>query len=395
MKKFYSVLIALSLLTMLCACGNKTDMETSVSDQLSGVVRYVNSDPELAEKWQEIAYQYTEESGVPVEIVSLPQSDYTEQLTTLLNSDSAPTVFDVHSIGEFKQFTDYCYDLTGAKVLNQVITNAFSLSKDGKWNAEGNFGAVGYSLTSCGLIYNKSLLERAGYRVQDINAFDSLNTVFNDIQSRKDELGISGVIAPVSVMDADRYYDFYANLYNVAVFPYLESNGYSEINYIDEAPDIMINLSDLINTTGGQTEESTDINGFINGRYVFCFASIESYNNAMRDAIGYENIGILPLYIGTQNEDKQGLCTNALRYWCVNKNASKEDVAASLDFLSWIAENQSSNDILEIEMNIHTPFVNAATTTNPLVASMIESLATRKNPMVNYLDVGFEHNWIS
>ena len=40
-------------------------------------------------------------------------------------------------------------------------------------------------------------------------------------------------------------------------------------------------------------------------------------------------------------------------------------------------------------MGICTPFVNSKTPRNPLIAMMNESLATRKNPMVNYLDVGY------
>lgn len=395
MKRLYSILLALSLILVLCACGNSTEINSTAEESLSGIVKYVNSDPELQESWEKIAAQYTEETGVPVEIISLSKTGYDENLLSLLANDDAPTVFDVHNIGEFKQFADYCYDLTGAKVLNQVITNAFSLSKDGKWNAENNFGAVGYSLTSCGFIYNKALLEKAGYHIRDIKDFDSLATIFSDIQSRKEELELTSVLAPIPNVSTDRNYDFYANLYNVAVFPNLESNGYSDVNYVENAPVIMRNLLDQIASLGGQNSSAEAVNGFINGEYVFCFASIESYNNEMRDVIGYDNIGIIPLYTGSQNEEKQGLCTNALRYWCVNKNASKEDVAASLDFLSWIAENQSSNDILEIEMGIHTPFVNSATTTNPLVAAMIESLATRKNPMVNYLDVGFDYNWLN
>ena len=39
---------------------------------------------------------------------------------------------------------------------------------------------------------------------------------------------------------------------------------------------------------------------------------------------------MLPIYIGAPGEEKQGLCTGTENYWCVNKNASKEDIQAHL-----------------------------------------------------------------
>ena len=394
MKKYVSILLVFSSLLILSACSNNSETSSDESEQLNGSVIYFNSDPDLSEQWNMIAEKYTEETGVPVVIQSVPDSDYSETLTQMLNSESAPTLFDVHSIAEFKQNLDFCYDLTGAKVLNQLITNAYSLSNSFKWNAENGFSAVGYSLTSCGLLYNKKIMEQAGYHIRDIQNYSTLQHVITDIQSRREELGLVNAVAPIQLSSTDRTSDFYSNLYNVAAFPYLEKNGFADIQYIEDASNVMQNLCDLLSVSGGSFASSTDVNGFINGNYVFCFSTIDSYNNDMRERIGYENLGILPLYTGSADEDKQGLCTNAVRYWCVNKNADKDDISATLDFLSWIAENEYSNNILEFEMGIHTPFVNSATSTNPLVASMIESLATRKNPMVNYLDVGFDYSWI-
>lgn len=35
-----------------------------------------------------------------------------------------------------------------------------------------------------------------------------------------------------------------------------------------------------------------------------------------------EDLGMLPIYIGVEGEEEQGLCTGSENYWCVNKNAS-------------------------------------------------------------------------
>ena len=52
----------------------------------------------------------------------------------------------------------------------------------------------------------------------------------------------------------------------------------------------------------------------------------------------------------------QGLCTGSENYWCVNKNASEEDIQATLDFLKWVVESDEGRDMLANEMGFVTPF---------------------------------------
>ena len=347
MKRILPLLLSLCMILALAACGHG-DEESSAEEVLTGTVRYMNSDPALQESWQRIAEAYTAERGVPVEIISSGTENYMTDLNYALNSGSAPVLFDVHSAAEFRQVEPICKNITGQKVLNQVITNAFSLSKDFVWNATENFGAVGYSIDSYGFLVNRVLLEKAGYHFSDLKDLASLSAAAADIQSRAGELGITGAFSAVDSAV------FCSNLYNACAFPTLESDGYANPQFLEDVPGQMRGLIDVITANG---------------------AGLSSYND--------------PLYCGVGKEEDQGLCTNANRFWCVNENASEEDQKAALDFISWVAEEEISNDILADEMGICTPFVNAKTPRNPLIAMMNESLATRKNPVVNYLDVGY------
>ena len=155
MKRILPLLLSLCMILALAACGHG-DEESSAEEVLTGTVRYMNSDPALQESWQRIAEAYTAERGVPVEIISSGTENYMTDLNYALNSGSAPVLFDVHSAAEFRQVEPICKNITGQKVLNQVITNAFSLSKDFVWNATENFGAVGYSIDSYGFLVNRS-----------------------------------------------------------------------------------------------------------------------------------------------------------------------------------------------------------------------------------------------
>lgn len=393
MKKFLCLIVSLAMLTALCACGGTGEPESQL-DTLSGTVRYMNSDPSLAEAWNQIAAAYTEEKGVPVEIISVESStDYAGNLYEALSSDSGPVLFDVHSAEEFRTVAELCVNLTGQKVLNQLITNAYSLSKDYIWDAEGNYGAVGYSLTSYGIMVNKTLLQKAGYGFRDIEDYASLSSIVADIQNRKDELGISAAFSSVVPNPSDRHADFYSSLYNVVVFPVLQTQGYQDPKFVEGSLEQMNGLLSLVNDFG-EAGSSAGLQSFTDGKTVFCAGSVNDYTEAMETNLGYENIGFIPLYNGTGDESKQGLCTCADRYWCVNSNSSDEDQKAALDFMSWVAEEEAPNVILADKMGIITPFVNAKTPHNPLVAVLKESLATGRNPVVDYLDVGVDANWI-
>lgn len=382
MKRILPLLLSLCMILALAACGHG-DEESSAEEVLTGTVRYMNSDPALQESWQRIAEAYTAERGVPVEIISSGTENYMTDLNYALNSGSAPVLFDVHSAAEFRQVEPICKNITGQKVLNQVITNAFSLSKDFVWNATENFGAVGYSIDSYGFLVNRVLLEKAGYHFSDLKDLASLSAAAADIQSRAGELGITGAFSAVDSAV------FCSNLYNACAFPTLESDGYANPQFLEDVPGQMRGLLDVITANGAGLSSYNDLNSFIQGRTVFCPATVSDYSAEMEAGIGYENVGFIPLYCGVGKEEDQGLCTNANRFWCVNENASEEDQKAALDFISWVAEEEISNDILADEMGICTPFVNAKTPRNPLIAMMNESLATRKNPVVNYLDVGY------
>ena len=382
MKRILPLLLSLCMILALAACGHG-DEESSAEEVLTGTVRYMNSDPALQESWQRIAEAYTAERGVPVEIISSGTENYMTDLNYALNSGSAPVLFDVHSAAEFRQVEPICKSITGQKVLNQVITNAFSLSKDFVWNATENFGAVGYSIDSYGFLVNRVLLEKAGYHFSDLKDLASLSAAAADIQSRAGELGITGAFSAVDSAV------FCSNLYNACAFPTLESDGYANPQFLEDVPGQMRGLIDVITANGAGLSSYNDLNSFIQGRTVFCPATVSDYSAEMEAGIGYENVGFIPLYCGVGKEEDQGLCTNANRFWCVNENASEEDQKAALDFISWVAEEEISNDILADEMGICTPFVNAKTPRNPLIAMMNESLATRKNPVVNYLDVGY------
>ena len=94
---------------------------------------------------------------------------------------------------------------------------------------------------------------------------------------------------------------------------------------------------------------------------------------------------MLPIYIGVDGEENQGLCTGSENYWCVNKNASEEDIQATLDFMQWVVESDEGRDMLANQMGFVTPFTTRSARlylpSNPLVLANDEYDKAGKTPV--------------
>ena len=95
-------------------------------------------------------------------------------------------------------------------------------------------------------------------------------------------------------------------------------------------------------------------------------------------------MGMLPIYIGAEGEENQGLCTGSENYWCVNKNASEEDIQATLDFVYWVISSDTGKESFSKEMQFVTPFstfTDADLPENPLLKAANEYIAAGKTPV--------------
>ena len=92
MKKVFALLLSLTLCVgLLSACGgSKTETPASSgesgSSTATGSVYYLNFKPEQDEAWQNLAKAYTEETGVPVTVVTAAVARLYSTPTTALCS---------------------------------------------------------------------------------------------------------------------------------------------------------------------------------------------------------------------------------------------------------------------------------------------------------------------
>ena len=183
-----------------------TAASTEATTDAAGKVYYLNFKPEQDEAWQNLAKKYTEETGVPVTVVTAASGQYETTLMSEMAKSDAPTLFQVNGPVGLANWKDYCYDLSGTKIAGDLTSDTYAL-KDGD-----QMLGIGYVIESYGLITNKTLLEKAGYSVDDIKSFDDLKKVAQDITPRQDELGFSAFTpAGIDGSSAWRYKTHLAN----------------------------------------------------------------------------------------------------------------------------------------------------------------------------------------
>lgn len=353
MKKLLIGILLVSLLLSMAACAgsgkpantptlNTTDPQgdgPGPEDPSTAQVRILNTDPQLQQTWIDLAGEYSRISGVDVTIVT--------------SDGDLPTLRRVNSREELPE---NCADLSQTNACAQLISQELTLRDD-----EGHVLAVADNMEVYGLMYNSTLLAQTANTRDDICSFTDLTEVVYSITDAKNQLGFS---AFARVDPDDQFALQIASL-----------TGDSR------------NLVELIlnNTTGDpftveDGAENEPLQDFLDGKAVFFLAC--SQEQGILDAIGSENIGVLPVYIGGENEDKQTLCVAPKSYWCVEASASEADVLATVDFLEFLTNPRENGTVPVDDLERVSPYRHASYVSNMPEMILRAELAMGKEPVV-------------
>ena len=334
----------------------------------AGKVYYLNFKPEQDEDWQNLAKEYTEETGTEVTVVTAASGQYETTLQSEMAKSDAPTLFQVNGPVGLKNWKDYCYDLKDSDIYSQLTSDSYSL-KDGD-----AVDGIAYVIESYGLIVNKTLLEKAGYTLDDIKSFDDLKKVADDIQSKKDDLGIKGAFTSAG-MDGSSDWRFKTHLANLPIYYEYKEDGIDDTDAIKGTYlDNYKNVFDLYITDstcdGSELSAKTaddSRNEFVNSEAVFYQNGSWEYSELAK-TFKDDELAMIPIYFGVDDAN-EGLATGTENYWCVNKNASKEDIQATLDFINWCVTSEEGTKMMcsADGMGFVIPFKNNLKSENPLV----------------------------
>lgn len=331
-----------------------------------GKVYYLNFKPEADEAWQNLAKAYTEETGTEVTVVTAASGQYETTLQSEMAKSDAPTLFQVNGPVGLKNWKDYCYDLKDSEIYSQLTSDAYAL-KDGE-----SVPGIAYVIESYGLIVNKTLLEKAGYTLDDIKSYDQLKTVADDIQSKKDELGIKGAFTSAG-MDASSDWRFKTHLANLPIYYEYKDEGVNDAaelkgTYLENYKNLFdLYITDSTCDPAELSAKTADDsrNEFVNSEAVFYQNGSWEYAELAK-TFSDEELAMIPIYFGVDDEN-QGLATGTENYWCVNRNASEEDIQATLDFMNWCVTSETGTKAMSEDMGFTIPFKTAVAPTNVFV----------------------------
>lgn len=341
-KRIFILSVVLLTVVSLSSCAKNDE----------GKVYYLNFKPEADADWNRLANIYTQQTGVKVKIVTAAAGDYTNTLNAQMGKSGAPTLFQIATKQDARNWGDYLLDLKNTDVYNELLTDDFNIVDD-----NGKVAGIGYCYETYGIIVNKRLLEKAGYTVDRINSFESLKNISEDIHKRRDQLGFDAFTS--SGLDNSSSWRFSGHLANMPLFYEFRENGITEqpsvitgsyLNCFKNIWDLYINNSSLDkNELSSATIDRAEAEFGFEEAVFFQNGSWE-FSNLTSGNKGYtlkpEDLTMIPIYCGAYGEEKAGLCSGTENCWAVNATSSEADIKATLDFLYWVVTSEEGTSMM-------------------------------------------------
>ena len=268
-KKLLAIAVATSLVASAfvgCGSSNSTNGEAN-SDSTSKSTQeiyFLNFKPEIADVYKKIAKDYEAETGVKVKVETAASGTYEQTLKSEIAKKDAPTIFQINGPVGYKSWKDYCLDLKDTELYNHLLDKNLAVTsgtyeqtlkseiakKDAptifqingpvgykSWkdycldlkdtelynhlldknlavtSGDGVYG-IPYAVEGYGIIYNDEIMQKYFAlsnkktdvnSVDEINNFEKLKAVVEDMEANKDALGIQGVFASTSMASGNAW----------------------------------------------------------------------------------------------------------------------------------------------------------------------------------------------
>lgn len=357
-------LVFIILLPMLVSC-NRRGEENSVY--------FLNFKPEVAEVYEKIAKDYYNETGVTLNVVTAASNTYEQTLKSEIAKADAPAIFQINGPRGLASWRDYCADLKDTKVYSLLSDKNLALR-----SGDGVYG-IPYVVEGYGIIYNDRIMREYFMHpdksvdvesVDDINSFQILSEVVTDMTKLKDSLGIDGVFASTSLKPGEDW-RWTTHLANIPIYYEFKNNEIDltgdktreiEFMYADNFRnlfDLYINNSVTDAKLLGSKQVSDSMAEFALGRCAmvqngnWAWGQISGING---NTVDEKDIKFMPIYMGIEGEESQGLCIGTENYFAINSELSEEKRKLADDFLYWLFTSETGKNYVTNELNFITPF---------------------------------------
>lgn len=382
-------LLAIALTTTLVAsafvgCGSKNeskeDSNNSKNENTAEAqeIYFLNFKPEIADVYKKIAEDYEAETGVKVKVETAASGTYEQTLKSEIAKKDAPTIFQINGPVGYQSWKDYCLDLKDTELYGHLLDKSLAVT-----SGDGVYG-IPYAVEGYGIIYNDEIMQKYFAlsnkatdvkSVEDINTFDKLKAVAEDMQKNKDALGIQGTFASTS-MAAGNAWRWETHLANIPLYyEFKDSAGENgdilqagldskeiEFKYNENYKNIYdLYTNNSVSEKGVLGNKSVDdaMAEFALGDCVMVQNGNWAWsqiNGIDGNTVKEENIKFLPIYTGMSGEENQGLCIGTENYLAINSQVSEEKQQASIDFINWLFTSDTGKAYVTGDLGFIAPF---------------------------------------
>lgn len=386
----FGMFFCLSLGT-LAGCGEKEE---------EARVYYLNFKPEAADSWKEIAKEYEAETGVKVRILTAASGSYEQTLKSEIAKQKPPTLFQINGPVDYEKWKNYCRDLSDTQLYSWLLEPDMAVR-----GGDGVYG-IPYVVEGYGIIYNDGIMQKYFSlssrktdfgSMEEVNNFDKLKALVEDMSQHLEELGIEGVFASTSFSEGEDW-RWQTHLANLPVYYEFSQKGVADEAELDFSYeenfknifDLYINNSCAARGELGSKTVEDSMEEFALGKA----AMVQNGNWAWNQISGIdgnqvkeENVKFLPIYTGVNGEEGQGLCIGTESYICVNSIASEADQQASIAFLEWLYGSETGKKYVTDSLGFISPFSTFAyeeSPNDPLARQVVAYMSDTSKKTVNW-----------
>ena len=402
MKKFLAIVLALTMVIALAACGVSTESAAPAASSgdsqaaapaasKNGIILF-NGKIEIDTALQHAAQVYEAATGKHVEINSVGGGvDLQSELKQRYQAGNMPDIYTCEGTPDFSNWTGMMVDLADQPWA--ADTEAEFIDSTG--------ATVGFPYTTeaIGLAYNKDLLDKAGIDPASITGPESMKAAFAKLDSMKDELGITAVVGWCA--NAKELYwstgnHMFCNYLDAGLarndstyFDLMMNEGKLDLDRFTpfaEMVGLFNQYSDPALLVSGNYD--LQVSGFAGGKYVFVtqgswigasMVDANQYKN-LYDAAGDFTCGMIP-YAFIEGIDT--ILVNAPSHWAVYKDGNVEEALA---FLQWLA-GPEGQEIMVGEAGCVSPYMSCtAESKDPFAHVLAEYSAAGKTSSWHFLD---------
>ncbi|MDR0684502.1 MAG: ABC transporter substrate-binding protein [Spirochaetaceae bacterium] len=382
MKKFFYLTASALCFLLISAC---------TKNSAPGVY-FLNFKPETDREWNEAAAQFTEETGIPMKVVTAASGTYEQTLRAEISKAKPPTLFNLNGPIGMHNWQGYTADLKDSALYGWLGDKGLAIGEDGK------VYGIPYAVESYGIIYNDAVLRkyfalpsRAVKDIDDasgINNFAKLKAVAEDIQANAASLGISAAFASTSFSPGEDW-RWNTHLANMPVYFEYRGKNVNDLDVIDLSYsenlknifDLYINNSITDRKMTGSKTVGDSMTEFALGKVAFIQNGTWSWTQISGEkgnVVEIQDIKFLPIYTGVAGEETQGLCVGTENFIALNNRVSREEQDASLKFLEWLFGTENGKKAASEKLGLVTPFTTfseAERPGDPLIKEMFRYLA--------------------